>query len=158
MTPLHWGTISPPLALSPLKRIQYTAGMLRVLCRVYGINQAAIEDYAHKLRSSSVTPIREQGGAIKQMLIDEDIELFVYNISVIKKFATGFGGASKADMAATFISMSHTERNKLFNRMTRRRQVLTEHEIDAWFIGRLHYDNVRRKLMGEVEWVVECSN
>ena len=78
-----FGTILPQKMLPMSKRIQYTVGILRTLCQVYGIQEAAIEDYAHKLRSSSVTSLREQGCAIKQMLLEEGVTLFIYNISTI---------------------------------------------------------------------------
>lgn len=150
----HFGTILPPKTLTKQKRIQYTVGILKVMCDVYGVQEAAIEDYAHKLRSSSVTFIREQGGAIKQMLLENKIKLDLYNISVIKKFATGGGGAAKKDMAKVLKSMADgPSREQAFRLTTKLRREVSEDVVDAWFIGRLHFDNVRRALLGEELWL-----
>jgi len=152
----EFGTLLPQLSLSMPKRIQYTTGILNVLCRVYGVHEVAIEDYAHKLRSASVTCIREQGGAIKNMLIESGIKVFIYNVSVIKKFATGLGRATKKDMARSFDIIGKEGKRITFRREARRKQSLfTEDEIDAWFIGQLHYDNVRRSLLGNELWSFE---
>jgi len=137
---LHLDTILPPKALSVMGRQRYTVAVLRLLCELFEVSEVALEDYAHKLRSSAVTAIREQGGAVKQVLIDAGARIYLYNVSVIKQFATGHGGANTEAML------------KAFRRTSRLRRTVTEHEVDAWFIGRLHYDNVRRRLLGEEEW------
>ncbi len=155
---LHYGTLSPPPSLSRAKRIFYTKEILRVMCEVFNVREAAIEDYAYHLRSSATTFLREQGGAVKQMLLEKEVKVYKYNISVIKKFATGFGGASKSEMAAVLGDISDDEKLQLFKRASRLRRKLTSDEVDAFFIGRLHYDNVRRRLLGEQEWEFELEN
>lgn len=152
---VHFGTILPPLDLSVVRRCQYTVGILRMLCQVYDVQEAALEDYAHKLRSAAVTSLREQGGAIKQAMIDGNIKIYIYNVSVIKKFATGFGRAQKGDMARTLRKMKEPmSRDKVFRLTTHLRRVVSEDVVDAWFIGKLHFDNVRRILLDETPWPV----
>lgn len=150
-TVLYFGTISPPSNLTTNRRIAYTVGVLNVIIRAYDVRNAVLEDYAHRLRSSATSAIREQGGAVKQMLLMSDVKIHIYNISTIKKFATGFGAATKMQMKVAFDRMTLADKNSIFRSVTKKRTDLTEHEIDAWFIGRLHYDNLR-KFSGEDKW------
>lgn len=134
---LYWETITSPSILNPYRRIQYTQGRIRTLVEVFKIKEAAIEDYAHAQHGRGDATVREQGGIIKNMLIEMRIKVFLYNISTIKKFAVGDGKADKDEMKEAFI------------KLTKKRKDITEHVIDAYFIAQIHYTNHRLKLLGE---------
>jgi len=126
---VYWETISSPLMLNVYRRIQYTAGYIDVICRAFDLTEAAIEDYAHAAHARGEASIREQGGVIRNRLIELGMPVFLYNISTIKKFATGDSRAGKDEMFAEF------------RKVTRKRKDITEHVVDAFFIASVHYYN-----------------
>ena len=134
---IYWETIVAPSVLNPSRRIQYSLGRVRVLVEVFGIKEAAIEDYAFAQHGKGDATVREHGGIIRNMLLERGIKIFLYGISTIKKFATGSGGADKGAMNESFIKLCKKRKDK------------TEHVVDAYFLAQIHFTNIRLKLLGE---------
>lgn len=146
---LHYGTLSPPSGLPQARRIWYSVGMISVISQVYSVQEAAVEDYAYQLRGAGNAFLIEHAGAVKQALLMLEIRVVRYNISTIKKFATGFGQADKIKMAE---ALDFSEKVRLFRTGTGLRRKLTEHEIDAFFIARLHLENKKQVQAGDEGW------
>lgn len=127
--PVYWATIEPPACLLPIDRIRYTGGVVRLVAGIFRVTEAAIEDYAYSLlgRSNATSHLSENAGVVKAALLDMGIAVHIYSISAIKSYATGSGQASKEMMAAAF------------KKMTRKTKDVSEHVIDAYWIGQCHY-------------------
>ena len=131
---LHWGTVEPPSQLETLRRIQWTVLHLKAIITSFQVTEVAIEDYAYSQFgvSGSIAQIVENAGAVKQMLIGENIQVFCHSITEIKKHATGIGKASKDQMLEAYQKLTH------------KRKSGDEHQIDAFFVAMFHYEYLRR--------------
>lgn len=148
--PIFHCTVKPPVALAfPERKIRWSAGIIGVILDSFGVTEAAVEDYAYAARGSGQYTVMEHGGVVKQEFLSRRIPIYKYSISTIKKFATEDGGADKEKMAREFKSLTRIRKTELLLLDKEKHNVgssiFDEHEIDAYFIGRLHLSRAKRK-------------
>lgn len=93
-----YGHLKPNRSLPQYRRIDCNLNAILELIRAHNVELVAIEDGAGVPSRKTGLILAEQQGVIKWNLLKLGLPVCVVGITAIKKFLTGDGSASKADM------------------------------------------------------------
>jgi Holliday junction resolvasome RuvABC endonuclease subunit len=97
-----------------------------------------IEDYSFGSKGR-VFNLAENCGLLKYMLYKQDYKFFTVAPTVIKKFATGKGNATKEKMYEAFVKDTFVELHSIISPTTKLGSPTTD-IVDAWYIARYMID------------------
>jgi len=103
-----------------------------------------IEDYSFGSKGK-VFHIAENCGLLKYMLYKNGYKFFCVPPTVVKKFATGKGNATKEKMYEKFVEETGVELHKILSPTTKLGSPTTD-VVDAWYIARyMHEQNYKKE-------------
>ena len=102
-----------------------------------------IEDYSFGSKGK-VFNLAENCGILKYMLYKNEYKFFTVPPTVVKKFATGKGNATKEKMYEAFVNETFVDLHKIISPTTKLGSPTTD-IVDAWYIARYMIDKTMTK-------------
>ena len=102
-----------------------------------------IEDYSFGSKGK-VFNLAENCGILKYMLYKAEYKFFTVPPTVVKKYATGKGNATKEKMYETFLNETFIELHNIISPTTKLGSPTTD-IVDAWYIARYMIDKHTEK-------------
>ena len=102
-----------------------------------------IEDYSFGSKGK-VFNLAENCGILKYMLYKHGYKFFTVPPTVVKKYATGKGNATKEKMYEAFVSETQVDLHKIISPTTKLGSPTTD-IVDAWYIARYMHEQTMKK-------------
>jgi Holliday junction resolvasome RuvABC endonuclease subunit len=114
------------------ERIYFIVNKIEEYIYKYKVGFVCIEDLAFNSNTNSSKILAGLFFSILNMFIRNNVSYRVVNIKTLKKFATGYGNASKEDM---FCSLGKDLQNKLFEFSKIKNKKRFEDIVDSYFLS-----------------------
>ena len=102
-----------------------------------------IEDYSFGSKGK-VFNLAENCGILKYMLYKQGYKFFTVPPTVVKKYATGKGNATKEKMYDAFVAETGVDLHKIISPTTKLGSPTTD-VVDAWYIARYMQEKANKK-------------
>ena len=102
-----------------------------------------IEDYSFGSKGK-VFNLAENCGILKYMLYKAEYKFFTVPPTVVKKYATGKGNATKEKMYEAFVAETGVDLHNIISPTTKLGSPTTD-VVDAWYIARYMYEQTYKK-------------